>query len=100
MMTGLHVDSDDFRTQGNNTITNAEEFDNEIGNLQSKVSELMTIWNGEAASTFNTEVEKQITNLREFKSILTILGETIVEGSKRFASTEEENASQAKNLFN
>lgn len=100
MNSGLHVESDEFRTQGTNTIDNASEFDSEINNLQSRVSDLMSIWSGQAATTFNSEVEKQIVSLREFESVLQSLGERIVEGSKRFAETEEENASAAKNLFN
>ena len=41
----------------------------------------------------------EIANLNEFKELLNLLGEKIMQGARLFDETEEENASAASNLF-
>ena len=98
-MSGLYVDSGNMNTQGINTVTNANDFFNEINQLVSHVDSLMQIWNGSAAQTFKQSVDSQVVNLKEFEKILELLGEKIIEGARNFDATEEENAAAARNLY-
>ena len=98
-MNGLHVDSGNMNSQGLNTISNAESFANEISNLDGNVNSLMNIWRGIAASNFKEAVDAQIVNLNAFREVLSLLGEKIVDGARRFDETEEENATNASRLF-
>ena len=98
-MSGLHVDSGNMNTQGMNTVNSAETFANEINSLTSNIDSLMSIWRGLAATTFKGEADEQIVYLNEFKELLNLLGEKIMQGARTFDETEEANASAAANLF-
>ena len=98
-MSGLHVDSGNMNAEGLNTVSNAESFANEISNLDSNVNSLMSIWRGEAATKFKGVVDEQVVNLNSFKEVLSLLGEKIIAGARRFDENEEETANAASNLF-
>ena len=98
-MSGLHLDASGMNTQGTSTVASAETFSSEINNLSSNVDSLMSIWRGLAATTFKSEVDQQIANLNEFKEILNLLGEKIMQGARLFDQTEEENASEHQIYF-
>lgn len=98
-MAGLHVDADGMNSYGVSTINNAESFASEISNLSSNVDSLMSIWRGLSANSFKDATDSQIVNLNSFRELLTVLGEKITEGARRFDDTEQQNASAAKNLF-
>ncbi len=99
-MSGLHVDSGTMNAQGINTISSAQELENQISNLNSNVEGLMMIWRGPAASEFKTAFDQQLSNLRSFQELLNELGERITAGARKFDQTEEENIARASGLFN
>ena len=98
-MSGLYVNSANMNTEGMNTVSNSQSLANEIANLDGNVNSLMSIWRGAAANSFKEVVDAQIVNLNSFREVLTLLGEKIIDGARRFDETEEENASNASRLF-
>ena len=96
---GLFVNTEEMDARGNDTIREGENLENQIRNLSSSVSELMTIWHGPAANSFNESVTNQLEELREFKSLIDQYGQNIVSGARKFSETETENANMAGKLF-
>ncbi len=99
MNNGLHADTSSIYREGKNTINNSENFNNLISNLNNNVNELMNIWNGPSANIFKNETEKQINELKEFSSILNMMGQNIVKGSQMLDDAENQNIADAKRIF-
>ena len=49
-MAGLQVNAGAMNNNGNETVTNAEYFANEISSLRANVDGLMTLWRGLSAN--------------------------------------------------
>ena len=98
-MSGLYVDSSNMEASGSRTLEDAETFANQINELSSNVDSLMTIWRSASATKFKEATEEQAANLNSFREVLTIFGDKIRENAKRFDQIEEENTSNASNLF-
>ena len=98
-MSGLHVDPAQMESHGKQTMNNAVELDNQIKSLTSNKDSLMGIWRGDAATSFDEAVQSQVKNLDAFKELINELGQRIMNGAGTFHTTEEDNASAAKNLY-
>lgn len=99
MSGGLFVDTEGMNSRGNDTIREGENLQVQINNLSSSVGDLMSIWHGPAANAFNESVTNQLESLKQFKEIIDQFGQKVVEGSRVFSDTENENASIAGKLF-
>ena len=98
-MAGLHVNAEEMRARGESTIREGESLENQINNLKTTMQELMNIWNGPAAQSFQSAVDEQVVNLNEFRTLIGTLGDAIVKGAESFDENESDNAARAANLF-
>ncbi len=97
---GIHVDPAAMELRGKNTLNLAEELKNQIDSLNNNKENLMGIWNGDAATSFDTVVQTQVKNLDNFKLLIEEMGNKIITGATTFHENEQENADEAKKLFN
>ena len=97
-MSGLLYESG-MTQDGNNTIDNAEEFENDIRSLESSVQDLLSIWSGEAANAFRGSFDDKTAELMRFKEALTERGENIVQASNDLQRNEEDLAAAGSHLF-
>ena len=98
-MAGLQVNAGAMNNNGNETVTNAEYFANEISSLRANVDGLMTIWRGLSANEFHKSFEAQAENLNRFSALLVELGEAISRGANILNRAEEDNAAAGARLF-
>lgn len=98
MLDGLLYDAG-MTQDGNDTIDNAEEFENDIHSLESNVQELLSIWSGEAANAFRLSFEDKTAELMRFKKTLITRGENIVKASNELQRNEEDLAAAGSHLF-
>ena len=98
-MAGLQVNAGAMNNNGNETVTNAEYFANEISSLRENVDGLMTLWRGLSANEFHKSFEAQSENLNRFSALLVELGEAISRGANILNRAEEDNAAAGARLF-
>lgn len=98
-MAGLQVNTGAMNNNGNETVTNAEYFANEISSLRTNVDGLMTLWRGLSANEFQKSFEAQAENLNRFSALLVELGEAISRGANILNRAEEDNAAAGARLF-
>lgn len=98
-MAGLQVNAGAMNNNGNETVTNAEYFANEISSLRANVDGLMTLWRGLSANEFQKSFEAQAENLNRFSALLVELGEAISRGANILNRAEEDNAAAGARLF-
>ena len=98
-MAGLQVNAGAMNNNGNETVTNAEYFANEISSLRTNVDGLMTLWRGLSANEFHKSFEAQAENLNRFSALLVELGEAISRGANILNRAEEDNAAAGARLF-
>ena len=98
-MAGLQVNAGAMNNNGNETVTNAEYFANEISSLRANVDGLMTLWRGLSANEFHKSFEAQAENLNRFSALLVELGEAISRGANILNRAEEDNAAAGARLF-
>lgn len=98
-MAGLQVNAGAMNNNGNETVTNAEYFANEISSLRANVDGLMTLWRGLSANEFHKSFEAQAENLNRFSALLVELGEAISRGANILNKAEEDNAAAGARLF-
>lgn len=98
-MAGLQVNAGAMNNNGNETVTNAEYFANEISSLRTNVDGLMTLWRGLSANEFQKSFEAQAENLNRFSALLVELGEAISRGANILNRAEEDNAAAGARLF-
>lgn len=99
MSDGLQVQAGSMKSDGDKTIGSAEDFLNEINNLRNNIEALMRIWNGPAASAFNSSFLEQADNLNQFQQVLNTRGENIVTSSQILNRNEEDLAAAGSHLF-
>lgn len=99
MNNGIYVDSTGMREKGVSTEDRTVELQAQIKDLTSNQDNLMKIWKGPAAETFNEAVNEQLVNLNEFETLLHEMAVKIIEGANTFNQTEEENIGAVGNLF-
>lgn len=99
MSDGLQVQAGSMKDDGEKTIGSAEDFLNEINNLRNNIDALMRIWNGPAASAFNSSFLDQADNLNEFQQRLNNRGEDIVASAQILNRNEEDLAAAGSHLF-
>lgn len=97
-MAGLQANTGAMNNNGNETVTNAEYFANEISNLKTNIDGLMTLWRGLSANEFHKSFEEQAENLNRFGVLLGELGEAIIKGADILNRAEEDNAAAGARL--
>lgn len=98
-MSGLHANTGEMNANGNSTVNCASDFAAELASLRSNVDNLMNIWKGPAASSFNNAFVEQATNFDNFQALLNELGERIINAANILNSADEDAASEAGRLF-
>ena len=99
MANGIFVDSAGMKAKGVQIGEHSANLSSQISSLSNQVEELMQIWKGEAANTFNEACKEQIVNLNNFESLVHEMSEKIVAGANTFNQTEEDNVSAVSGLF-
>ena len=97
---GIHVDPSEMEQRGRSTLNLAEELKAQTDSLSNNKENLMSIWNGDAATQFDTAVQTQVKNLESFKAVIELMGNKIIDGSHTFYENEQENADEAKKILN
>lgn len=98
-MSGIQARTSEMNQNGQQTVANADYFQNELASLRSNVESLMNIWKGLSATEFNKAFEEQMKNLDAFRQLLVELGESISRGAKILNKAEEDNAYAGSHLF-
>ena len=99
MGNGLKVDPAAMNSLGKETVEQSVNLKNQIDSLTSNENNLMGIWRGDAANTFDETVTAQMKNLEAFKNLIEELGQKINTGANTFDENEQENVSDAKKLL-
>jgi len=99
MSNGLKVDPATMLNLGKETVGKSEDLKSQIDSLTSNENNLMGIWSGDAATTFDESVTAQMNNLEAFKNLIEELGTKINSGANTFDENEQQNVSDAKKLL-
>ncbi|MBP5678780.1 MAG: hypothetical protein J6X28_03005 [Bacilli bacterium] len=99
MSDGLIVQAGGMSQDGKSTIDSSEDFLGEIHKLESNTHELLSIWNGPAATAYKGSFEGKTAELMDFKQRLTQRGENIVTSAKILSDNEDDLASAGSHLF-
>ena len=98
-MSGIQANTAAMNQNGQQTIANAESFQNELASLRNNVDSLMSIWKGVSATDFNQSFQEQANNLDEFGRLILELGESISRGASILSKAEEDNLSAGSHMF-
>lgn len=98
-MSGIQANTAAMNQNGQQTIANAEFFQNELTSLRNNVDSLMSIWKGVSATEFNQSFQEQAKNLDSFRQLLLELGESISRGANILSKAEEDNLDAGSHLF-
>jgi WXG100 family type VII secretion target len=99
MSTGIKVDPATMSSLGKETVGESENLKSQIDSLKGNENNLMGIWKGDAAKTFDETVTSQMSNLELFKELIEELGTKINTGATTFDENEQQNVADAKKLL-